>query len=277
MTIDVKKLALPKELTAAEWSKNKGTIAKMAGETGLGAALTALATHQDAVVSKLNIPNWPADEKVALGTTFEDWTTNANNKIKAFMLEVKALSDAAKTVEDTADKAAAKFAKSKVISKSSTDYAKAVVDEAKAYKKIVDAISQRTITDIAANETKRIKQEIAAMNKLVHKGQWQAIDSAVGKIEKTKVSDFIGGKDGSKAWQDQVYQPTRAILAALGKMKDIDPSIKQASEDYGHKLHGGGDDMNWTKLGGHDEILKKVFAVVHELAVESKKLSANFS
>lgn len=46
MSITPNTVAYPSNLTPAFWDKNKGTVAKMAGETGIGAALAKLqATH----------------------------------------------------------------------------------------------------------------------------------------------------------------------------------------------------------------------------------------
>jgi hypothetical protein len=41
--------SIPKSLTVADWNNKKGVIAKMAGETGIGAALTKLKTAWDKV------------------------------------------------------------------------------------------------------------------------------------------------------------------------------------------------------------------------------------
>ena len=280
MIIDPKKLELPKPLLAKEWSKNKGVIAKMAGETGIGAALDEVAEALGAVLAPLKIANFPADEAVTPGLTFEKWAHNAAEKGKDFLIRVTRLSDAVGDVEAKAKKTAEKFAKSKVISKDSTQYTESVEEAAKAYKKIVDGITSNTVTAIPAGEGKRIKAEIAEMNKLVFKGQWTAAKLAVGKIHSAKAATFLSDSRDDKAsdkWNDLIFQPARTLMAGMHKLGAQDPAITKVAEDYNHKLHGADDKMNWTNVAGNDKAIQTVFDRVTEFAQECKKLADTFS
>ena len=110
---------LPKILTVADWNSKKGVIAKMAGETGIGAALAKLKTTWDKVEWDVLDPDAAVLKNSKTGKMtlellekLEPIAAKNINKIEPVRKELKA-------VADLTEKIAAKWKTSKIIPSSS--------------------------------------------------------------------------------------------------------------------------------------------------------------
>lgn len=108
----------PDILKEADWQKKKGTLAKAAGETGVGAALKALWALQQTT-------DWT---DLGVNTTYKSLNEvdEAIKRFKAAMSKIDKLKTEAYKVRDIAKAAAAKFKANKLIPKASADHATAV-------------------------------------------------------------------------------------------------------------------------------------------------------
>lgn len=145
MPTEFKTPGLPTILTSKDWKKSKGRIAKMKGETGIGAQLDKIAKAHKAVkweqinLSKQHIawgqtskPKW---DKVVLGAVGE-----VQGNVVKLINEIRALSKLARTVE-------AKYKKSKTTPKSSRKHVGNVADAADELVKKGGVLEKNTILD----------------------------------------------------------------------------------------------------------------------------------
>lgn len=119
---------IPPILTEAEWNKNKGTFAKMAGETGIGRLMAAVKLFYDEV-------KWSAfDVRQALRPT--DTAAQIDGQLKLAEAEYQKVTPLVKKLKELEVQAALtqqKFSKNKLIPKASTDYVGKVAAAAKMF------------------------------------------------------------------------------------------------------------------------------------------------
>lgn len=118
----------PKILTKKDWDKNKGVIAKMHGETGIGEKmLECVQAYADVDWDKLNLFAKRMDWKTVTVKAWKGFVSDAakemNGKLNDLKEELFELRDLAKTVQ-------ADFKKSKTIPKSSAQHVGDIADEA---------------------------------------------------------------------------------------------------------------------------------------------------
>jgi hypothetical protein len=108
----------PDCLTPQNWDKKKGVIAKMAGETGIGASLTKLKKVYDDTDWKII----QVDDRKPKINDFKlpEWEKMCKEAATQGVKELEKLRKAAYETRDLAKETAAKFKKNKLIPKSST-------------------------------------------------------------------------------------------------------------------------------------------------------------
>ncbi len=108
---------IPKSLTKAEWDRNKGVFAKMAGETGVGAAMKDVDDAYKAVTwTKFDaLAAMPGVKLISVVEAGEKDATKETVKVELLRTAVKELRDLAAKTEQT-------FKKSKTIPASSAKY-----------------------------------------------------------------------------------------------------------------------------------------------------------
>ncbi len=109
---------LPAILTESDWERNKGTIAKMAGETGIGAALKNVKRAYDAV-------DWKKFD-AAIACKSADAPSDIDRALtelaNEFRGKVEPLRNELAKVHDLGNKVATKFKSNKLIPSSSTEH-----------------------------------------------------------------------------------------------------------------------------------------------------------
>ncbi len=281
--ITAKDFDLPKELTPEGWKKNKGVIAKMKGFTGVGNALDAVADTKAKVVAFLAKPNFPVDGQIILGMTTESWKSQAEDKAKAFITQVEALSKAVKAAGAAAKAAAEEFGNSKVVPKSTTAYAQSVVSAATSYGKKVDDVTMKTMVPLIAAEIPAVRQKLADFLKIVDKETWKGIVVSAGKVQAVTMADFAK-KEGqrpasaSKQWNDAVFQPCRGMMAGLSKLKAQEKAITDTFNHYSKQLHNATNAaLEWESVAERsDTVIGKVLTEVQSFAKEAKVLAQKF-
>ena len=107
---------IPPILTEAEWNKNKGTFAKMAGETGIGRLMAAVKLFYDEV-------KWSAfDVQQALRAT--DTAAQIDGQLKLAEAEYQKVAPLVKKLKELEVQASVtqqKFSKNKLLPKASAD------------------------------------------------------------------------------------------------------------------------------------------------------------
>ena len=133
--------ALPVKLTKTDWDKNKGAVAKLAGETGMGAQMDKVKKAWDTAAAQMNVLDGPtacppnliknslqvAPKLTACKNQFDGaGIKNPDGVVSKLRVEVNALRDLAKTT-------AAKFKSNPLIPKTSTEHALGIEKEADFY------------------------------------------------------------------------------------------------------------------------------------------------
>lgn len=109
---------LPAILTESDWDRNKGTIAKMAGETGIGAALKNVKRTFDAVDFKKFDPALACKGAIAPS----DIDRAVNELANEFRSKVEPLRAELAKTHDLGNQIATKFKSNKLIPSSSTEH-----------------------------------------------------------------------------------------------------------------------------------------------------------
>ncbi len=150
---------IPPILTEAEWNKNKGAFAKMAGETGIGRLMAAVKLFYDEV-------KWSAfDVQKALRTT--DTEQQIDEQLKLAQAEYQKVTPLLKKVKELEVQATVtqqKFAKNQLIPKASTDYVGKVAAAAKMF----------------GGQVQMVKAEYDAFNKAAESKKKKALPSVAG-------------------------------------------------------------------------------------------------
>jgi len=184
----------PQVLLPANWEKNKGTIAKMAGETGIGAALTKLKTLHGQI-------DWTQLTANGYGKLHDDGEiADAEKKAKAYYAaKVQPYAKYAGEVTELAVGVAKKFSANKLIPKASIAYVAQIAKAADVVKVACRSLDEEWKTFDAYRA--KLQQQIEGQKKLIRPN-----------IEKLKkgLADCI--KTPTKAsWNDNVKQQCRSI------------------------------------------------------------------
>lgn len=202
---------IPKSLTKAEWDKNKGLFAKMAGETGVGAAMTNVDSAYKAVA-------WAKfDAKLALpGVKLMSVIEAGEKEASAETGKVNTLRDSVKTLRDLATTTEAKFKKSKTIPASSAKYVGKVSSDADLFwialktnsGYFVDSL--KTFTDEKAKLLEKQRIGVATMKPYIK----TITDYGKGVLVDPTAANYIGraGKG--------FHQGIRGLSAALALQTD---------------------------------------------------------
>lgn len=207
---------LPAILTKKDWDKNKGTIATMAGKTGIGEAMTEVKAAYDAITwtkfdAMLALPGVKLVEKVTEGL---DAAKSEYKKVEALRKKVSALGTLARTTE-------AKFKKSKTIPASSGKYVGSVAARADSWtvelkdNSVFFMASWKTFKDLT--ETLETRKEMGLKS---IKGYLVTIAGyAKDVLKDPTVANYNGA--GTKGF----HQGVRGLSAALATQTD--PELKK--------------------------------------------------
>ena len=227
----------PAELLPASWDKNKGTIAKMAGETGIGAALVKLkAKHAAIDWTLLTAGGYGKLHNVA---EVDDAEKKAKSyyaaKIAPYSVEARAVRDLAKAV-------AVKFAANKLIPKASTVT-------------VANIAKQADIVSVACKSMDEEEKTFAASRDKLAKqieGQMKLIRPNIEKLKKG--IDACIKSPSKQSWFDNVRDNCRSINNGV----QVNPEWK--------KLFGA----TWIKYDGD----KFYTTLVDEAKLDEKKKKA---
>ena len=192
----------PDILRPADWDKKKGALAKTAGETGVGAAMTNLIKTLDAVKLDALVPLTTYKNEAAVDEAIKTAKANASKLVPA--------SQAAYKVRDLAKAAAVKF-KKPLIPKSSVDHALAVMSAADHY-----GIALKSYDPLPEFEDarKRVQIKLAAGLK--------SAKSYAGKVE-TNLGQFKNATTVNyPAWEKYWKEDLRGLNAAIA----VVPALK---------------------------------------------------
>jgi len=182
----------PKILTNADWQKKKGNIAKMAGETGVGAAMDeAKAAYDD--VKWIKFSRESLRGKQYTPETIEQARQEARDE---YQRAIEPLRAKVKKVRDLASGAAEKWKKSKTIPKSSRAHAEEVANAADQFF-IVLKDNSSVIQDLYHNFDLMIEQ-YNKLSKDILENAMTRLDGAV-KRAKTFISDVRQAKETERA------------------------------------------------------------------------------
>ena len=124
-------LSWPETLTNANWQKKKGALAKMAGTTDVGGAMTAAKAELDKIDwTKLDAALMPGPDRKSIPKIKEAKAAAMSHVTQIVEGKVR---PKVKQIKDFAAAAQAEWAKSKIIPKSSADHAKLVSTTADQY------------------------------------------------------------------------------------------------------------------------------------------------
>ncbi len=199
-------VAYPPELDPKQWEKNKGIIAKFAGETGIGKALTELKSTYDGVdQTKLAAGGYG---KARSPTDYDTWLQAAK---KYYAEKMVPLQEKARSVSALATTIQNKFKANKLIPKSSTEYVGKVAAAASFMAvgcKSLDA-EMKTFADGKARFEKLISD--ARKDALGHA---QALEIAVNSLKKLPAPT-------GKEWTAMVKQKNRSVGNSLGNVPEL--------------------------------------------------------
>jgi hypothetical protein len=202
---------LPKILRVTDWNAKKGVIAKMAGETGIGAELKKLQDVYD------KTPWDVLDPDAAVNATKKRGSSALVDQLfpaaKAQSGKVEVLRKQLFAFADFADKVEAKFQKSKVIPSSSTKHVKTMAAEARTF-----ATSLKNIGDDWAKVRKLYADQEEKNKKMALqsiKPYFASIrDYGKQALQTPTVAQYKG--EAKKGF----HQNVRGISAALDRMQD---------------------------------------------------------
>ena len=243
--------AIPQILTKANWDKEKGVFAKMAGKTGIGEAMQAVAT----AYGQVNWPTFDAKQqlqRVLMMSVIDDArkaATTEYSKVEKLRVKVKELSDLAETT-------AGIFKKKPLIPSSSTKHVAKVATEADTFWIVLKGNSEfftasnKTFDDEV--EDLHRKQQIAAT---VMKGYLVSIPrDAKAVLENPTVKEYIG--EGGKGF----HQGIRGLGAALALQSE--PGLQKYREEW----------VNFTADGFKPKEDNEVKGKVAQVLVKLKEL-----
>ncbi len=186
--------AYPPELMPAFWDKNKGTVAKMAGETGIGAALTQLKAQHARI-------DWTLMTAGGYGKLHNAAEIDAAEK-KAKAYHASAIAPyavLARNARDKAIEATKKFAANKLIPKASTVVVASIAKAADVVSVACKSMGDEAKTFEVARA--KITQQIDDQKKM--------IGPNIVKLKKGLAACIA--KPGKQSWFDNVRDNCRSI------------------------------------------------------------------
>ena len=214
--------ALPKSLTSAEWKAKKGIIAKMAGETGIGAALDTLKKEWDKVPwAKFDAKTAASQVTVkmtvkVLDGFFED-VKKLHHQVEQVRVEVKAVRDLTAAV-------AQKWQRSSVIPASSRKYVAAMSTTADHLYIELKSLDRSWIELRRELEQREAKgRQMATTN--LKKGIKLIRDNSTAVLKDPTVAKYVGSATTG------FHQSVRGLAATLALLAD-DPAIAKFREKF---------------------------------------------
>jgi hypothetical protein len=206
---------IPKNLTVADWNNKKGVIAKMAGETGIGAALAKLKTAWD----KIEWSELDPDAAVVKNSKTGKMTLELLEKLepiaKKNINKIEPVRKEFKAVADLTERIAAKWKTSKIIPSSSRKHVETMHTAADQM-----YIALKSIDNDWKNARERVEKEEErlkgiALNTI--KPYFKSLRDYGQKVKETPtVENYIGkAKEG-------FHQNIRGLNAALDRSKRPD-------------------------------------------------------
>lgn len=243
------KKVMPKTLTAKEWEAKKGTVAKMAGETGMGAALKKL----DAAWAK--VPEEALDPDTALATAklkaTEKNVQGLMEKVKTQMPKIEATRKELVAVRDLAATLAKDWGKSKIIPKTSTAYATQIAKDADQMYIALKSFDLDWRKLLATAKAKDERDRAAALKSI--NVYFSSLPQYGDEVKQTPtVSTYIGS--GTKGF----HQNVRGLSAALTISGD--PQLVAFKSQVWNAFA-----QDTYKPKGDDEVLPKVSQVLKAL------------
>lgn len=196
---------IPPILTEADWNKHKGVIAKMAGETGIGAAMKSFKAAFDRVEwihfsvkqSYKNIAEIDAQQKAVMAE---------GSKIEPIRKELFKLRDVAKAAEE-------KFKKSKLIPSTSTQQVQKIQKAAEDF-----ALTMKSM-DSVLKEFESSRAKVTNRENITK----AAVVSYLGKVEAgiKRVTAKPTGDEFASFWKEEI----RGMGAAISKTPTLAPTF----------------------------------------------------
>jgi hypothetical protein len=189
---------LPAILTEANWNKNKGTFAKMAGETGVGAALKKLTDLYNAI-------DWAQLEAGGYGKLHNNEEVDAALvKAKAYYAsKVEPVRTQLRAVEKLGNDTAAKFKANKLIPGASTKHVQNLATEADHFAVELKSLDTEFKTFEAA------KQKLAEQIKLQINMMKPSLAKLAEGIKKTLANPT------KEEWGNSMAQQCRSVCNGL--------------------------------------------------------------
>ncbi len=195
---------IPQILTQADWDRQKGLLAKMAGETGIGAQMNKVKAAYNAV-------DWGKfDAKIACQNT-KDVTVveSALADAKGEYAKVETVRKELRSLEAIARKTQAKFKSNRAIPSSSTDHVG----------KIAKAADQMTVAcksmDAEFKSFEEMKKRIVELGEVSKKALQSYLVKCQGGI--SQVNAKPTDESFEKFWKENI----RGLSAALALQKDL--------------------------------------------------------
>ena len=192
----------PKKLTNKEWQKKKGKIAKVAGKTGIGAAMKRSKALYKQVDWKVFDPYMALSKEQR---TVENIDALYKEARKEYAGKVQPLRESVKELRDLAEDVAKKWKKKKTIPKKSRKYVASIAKEADRFfielKSFDDADFKKMKSVVMKREAKAVKG---------FKDASKSIEDGLKKVKKTPTV---------KVCKAEMFQPLRAMGAAIGDSK----------------------------------------------------------
>jgi hypothetical protein len=241
---------LPKILTVQDWNAKKGTIAKMAGETGIGAALAKLKTEWDKVPWNILDP----DAAMSAAGKGRQSVALLDQCMKAAQSNIGKLEPVRKqlsVIEKLAQKIEADWQKNKLIPASSRKHVGTMKVDAEKF-----SIALKSVDNDWLNRRKQLVADEARMKGIAR----SALNNQIASIKKFAVD--VRKTPTVVAYMGQgttgFNQSVRGLNASLARMQD--PAIVDWK------------DKNWNALAAQDfwpkqdaEVDRKVATVLQKL------------
>ncbi|NOR62986.1 MAG: hypothetical protein GQ535_10910 [Rhodobacteraceae bacterium] len=214
-----RKPAYPATLTDKHWQKKKGSVAKIAGKTGIGSALKETAKAFDKVDWEMldvgkRLPIGVAGTIPVLDKIFAEAVAEYKTSIDGTLR--KKIQDVKKLADDTA----AKWAKKKGIPKSST---KAAQDLAKDADFFMVAMNKNSLLQLIAKEYKENLKGLKVKEK-IYADSIKRLHATLAKIVKASKT-VTTTSEYAALWSEEV-RGVGTIMPLISKQKDLIPEHK---------------------------------------------------
>jgi len=192
----------PKELTDAAWQKQKGLIAKAAGETGVGAALKKAETLYKAI-------KWERFDPFMgpkLGT-FDELEEAFDAARKEYAAKVEPLRKALFDARDKAEAAAKTFKSNKLIPADARKATDTIIKSAERFAVELKSMDDKPFEDYRAQIQKVIE--------LANKNLLTSVNKLDAGLRKVAVNPTVA------EWEDSVKQNCRSVCNCVRALPDL--------------------------------------------------------